>query len=626
MADKFLPVSREDLRKRGWGELDVIIITGDAYVDHPSFGAAVIGRVLEARGYRVGIIAQPDWRSIDAFRALGRPRMFFGITAGNTDSLVANYTANKRPRQRDEYAPGGTPGLRPDRAVIVYANRAREAFKDAVIVLGGLEASMRRLAHYDYWDNAVRRSILLDARADILVYGMGEAAIVEIAEQLSAGVAAGGLNHIRGTVVVRGAADFLQDCVQLPSFEEVKSDSGKFNEAFRITCSRQNPFTALPLTQPHADRTIIHFPPPLPISAEELDRIYELPYERAWHPAYSVQGGVPALETVRYSLVSHRGCCGECSFCSLSLHQGRIVQSRSGASLVNEARRMSRRDDFRGTITDIGGPTANLYASSCSRWNEKGPCEKKSCLTPSPCKNLKRNYKKSIELLRSISRLPGVKHAFIGSGLRYDLLSDEEAGAYLEEVSSRHISGQMKVAPEHVVDRVLALMNKPQAREYETFVRKMADINRKRDKKCYLANYFISAHPGATLGDALQLAQYLIRRNMHPEQVQDFIPLPMTLSGCMYYSGVHPLTGEKVYVARTFHERKMQRALIQYRNPGNKKFIEQALRQLQAGPEIRKMFARAAMNIKSGSSRCGRPGPGQPAPSAQVPALRRSAQ
>jgi len=435
MVKDFLPLSRDDMHRRGWSELDVIIISGDAYVDHPSFGAAVIGRILEARGFRVGIIAQPDWRSAEAFRALGRPRLFFGITAGNTDSLVANYTANKRPRQRDDYAPGGKPGQRPDRAVIVYANRVREAFKDAPIVLGGIEASMRRLAHYDYWDNAVRRSILLDARGDILVYGMGETPIVEIAEKLSAGVPAGGLNHIRGTVVVRGNADFLQDCAQLPSLEEVKSDTGKFNEAFRITYAQQNPFTALPLAQQHGDRTVIHFPPPRPMSAEELDSIYELPYERAWHPMYAVQGGVPALEAVRFSLVSHRGCCGECSFCSLSLHQGRIVQSRSGTSLVNEARRMSRRDDFRGTITDIGGPTANLWAATCSRWNEKGPCEKKSCLTPVPCKNLKCNYQKSIELLRSIGRLPGVKHAFIGSGLRYDLLNDEGAAEYLEEIS-----------------------------------------------------------------------------------------------------------------------------------------------------------------------------------------------
>jgi len=593
MVKGFLPVSRDDLRKREWSELDVIIITGDAYVDHPSFGAAVIGRVLEAHGFRVGIIAQPDWRSTDSFRTLGRPRLFFGITAGNTDSLVANYTANKRPRQRDDYAPGGTPGLRPDRAVIVYANRVREAFRDVPIVLGGLEAGMRRLAHYDYWDNAVRRSILLDARGDILVYGMGETPVVEIAEKLNRGTPIDELNHIRGTVVVRSSIDFLQDSVQIPSYEEVKNDSGRFNEAFRITSVRQNPLTAKPLVQRHGDRSIIHFPPPLPMRTEALDSIYELPYERAWHPMYAEQGGVPALETVRFSLVSHRGCCGECSFCSLSLHQGRIVQSRSRESLVREARLLSERDDFRGTITDIGGPTANLYAASCRQWQEKGACENKSCLTPAICKNLKRNYNKSIELLRSIRELPGINHAFIGSGLRYDLLTDEGATEYLEELCSRHISGQMKVAPEHSVDRVLALMNKPAGREYEKFVRKIESLNRGREKKCYLANYFISAHPGATLADALHLAQYLIQRGMHPEQVQDFIPLPMTLSGCMYHTGVHPFTGEKVYAAKTFKERKMQRALIQYRNPGNKAFIEQALRELRAGPEVRKMFARA---------------------------------
>ena len=401
----------------------------------PRFGAAVIGRVLEARGFRVGIIAQPDWRSPDAFRALGRPRLFFGITAGNTDSLVANYTANKRPRQRDDYAPGGTPGLRPDRAVIVYANRVREAFRDAPIVLGGLEAGMRRLAHYDYWDNAVRRSILLDARGDILVYGMGETPVVEIAEKLNQGMPVGELNHIRGTVVVRSSIDFLQDSVQIPSYEEVKNDTGKFNEAFRITyCPAESFLGAAAGARAMVTALSSISRRPCPWRQKRLTSIYELPYERAWHPMYAEQGGVPALETVRFSLVSHRGCCGECSFCSLSLHQGRIVQSRSRESLVREARLLSERDDFRGTITDIGGPTANLYAASCSRWQEKGACEKKSCLTPARCKNLKINYNKSIELLQSIRGLPGINHAFIGSGLRYDLLNDEGAAEYLEEL------------------------------------------------------------------------------------------------------------------------------------------------------------------------------------------------
>ncbi|MCX5902414.1 MAG: YgiQ family radical SAM protein, partial [Proteobacteria bacterium] len=487
----------------------------DAYVDHPSFGAAVIGRVLEHHGFRVGIIAQPDWRKTESFRILGRPRLFFGITSGNTDSMVANYTANKRPRKKDDYSPGGTTGLRPDRAVIVYANRVREAYKDVPIVLGGIEASMRRLAHYDYWDNAVRRSILVDARGDMLVYGMGETQVLEIARKLGAGARIESLDTIRGTVVIRKDSRFLPGSIAIPSYEEVKEKPDKFNEAVRAIYVQQNPFSAKPIVQRHGDRCVIHFPPPLPVSTEELDTIYELPYLRDSHPAYSSQGGVKALETVRFSLIAHRGCCGECSFCSLSLHQGRIVQSRSRESLVREARLLSERDDFRGTITDIGGPTANLYAASCRRWQEKGACENKSCLTPAICKNLKRNYNKSIELLRSIRELPGINHAFIGSGLRYDLLTDEGATEYLEELCSRHISGQMKVAPEHSVDRVLALMNKPPAREYEKFVKKMESLNRGREKKCYLVNYFISAHPGATLADALRLAQYFIQRGMH---------------------------------------------------------------------------------------------------------------
>ena len=588
--DEFLPVNKDDLRQRGWKELDVILITGDAYVDHPSFGTAVIGQVLEHHGFRVGIIAQPDWRKADSFRILGRPRLFFGITSGNTDSMVANYTANKRPRKKDDYSPAGLPGLRPDRAVIVYANRLREAFKDVPIVLGGIEASMRRLAHYDYWDNAVRRSILMDARGDILVYGMGETQVLEIARKLSAGARIESLDNIRGTVVIRKDASFLPDSFTIPSYEEVKESPDKFNEAFRTIYAQQNPCSSKPIVQPHGDRCVISFPPPLPLSTEELDTIYELPYQREWHPIYAAQGGVKALETVRFSLIAHRGCCGECSFCSLCLHQGKIVQSRSPDSLVREAEALSLRHDFKGTITDIGGPTANLYGASCSKWQKKGFCADKSCLAAEKCSSLTLGYKGSIDLYRQLRKIPGVKHVFIGSGFRYDLLIDETADQYLEEVCRFHISGQMKVAPEHTVDSVLKVMNKPPRKAYEEFVKKFNALNKRLPKKCFLVNYFISSHPGSGLDEALALAQYCIERNMHPEQIQDYIPLPMTLSGCMYHTGVHPFTGERVYVPRAFTERKMQRALAQHQNPGNRQLIEQALRKVRAAPSVRKIL------------------------------------
>jgi uncharacterized radical SAM protein YgiQ len=401
------------------------------------------------------------------------------------------------------------------------------------------------------------------------------------------------LDNIRGTVVIRKDASFLPDSFTIPSYEEVKESPDKFNEAFRVIYSQQNPFSAKPIVQPHGDRFVIHFPPPLPISTEALDTIYELSYQRDWHPAYAAQGGVKALETVRFSLIAHRGCCGECSFCSLCLHQGKIVQSRSSKALISEAEALSRRHDFKGTITDIGGPTANLYGATCRQWQKKGFCADKKCLAAEKCENLKLSYQNSIELYRRIRQLPKVKHAFIGSGFRYDLLMDEAADNYLEEVCKFHISGQMKVAPEHAVDSVLKLMNKPPRKAYEKFVIKFNALNKRLPQKCFLVNYFISSHPGSGLSEALGLAQYCIARNMHPEQIQDYIPLPMTLSGCMFHTGVHPFTGERVYVPRAFTERKTQRALAQHRNPGNKAFIEQALRVLRAGPEVRKIFARA---------------------------------
>ncbi|MEI8349643.1 MAG: YgiQ family radical SAM protein [Candidatus Omnitrophota bacterium] len=588
MRDNFLPISAQDIKKRGWKELDIILITGDAYVDHPSYGTAVISRVLEREGYKVGIISQPNWRSKDDFARLGRPRLFFGITSGNTDSMVANYTANKKLRHGDDYSPGGRAGLRPDRAILVYANRVREAFGDITIVLGGIEASLRRLAHYDYWDDCIRRSLLVDAKADILAYGMAETQVVEIARYLEGGRDIA-MASIRGTVTIGKEVEKLSDCVEIPSFEDIKADKEKFNQAFKMIYREMNPFAAKKVAQRHADRFVIQQPPALPLEAEQLDKIYELPYSRKCHPVYAAAGGLKGFETVKFSIISHRGCCGECSFCSLYFHQGRIVQSRSPASIVKEARILAEQSDFKGTISDIGGPTANLYRASCNVWGKRGFCENKNCLLPTKCKDLNLGYQQTTALYRMIRQIPKVKHLFVGSGFRYDLLADQSAENYLEELCRFHISGQMKVAPEHAVDSVLKVMNKSDSGSYERFAAAFGKMNAKVKKELYLVRYFIVAHPGARLEDALKLGLYLIRRHIYPEQIQDFIPLPMTLAGCMYYTGKDPFTGQLVYTAKTFRERQMQRALIQYKNPSNKKLIRQALRELKA-EHLRKLF------------------------------------
>jgi uncharacterized radical SAM protein YgiQ len=576
MAD-FLPMTQKEVVQRGWDNLDIILITGDTYVDHPSYGAAVIGRVLEKAGYKVGIIAQPDWRSTEDFMQLGRPRLFFGITAGNLDSMVAHYTANKKPRKQDEYSPGGKPGLRPDRATIVYANRVREAFGSVCIVIGGIESSLRRLAHYDWWDNAVRRSILLDARADILVYGMGESQIIEIARRMDKGV---DLTGIRGTVIVRKDVDLFENIEKIPSYEIVKNDGDKFNKAFAAIYRNQDPVRGKTVIQPHGDRFVIQFPPAAPLSGHELDVIYDLPFEKNPHPTYETNGGIPGFETVKFSIIAHRGCCGECSFCSLSMHQGRMIQSRSRASILKEAKALTERKDFKGTISDIGGPTANLYASQCSQWENEGTCKNKHCLIPKKCQNLELGYDQSIKLYEDLLKLPKVKHVFLESGIRHDLLIDDKTSKYLEHICKYHVSGRMKVAPEHNVRHVLQAMNKPDFKVYETFVGRFRNINQRIGKNQYLVNYFISAHPGCTLEDTLELALYLAQRKMHPEQIQDFIPLPMTVSGCMYYTEKHPFTGKKIYVAKTFHERTMHRALIQYWNPSNREYVREALKSL----------------------------------------------
>jgi uncharacterized radical SAM protein YgiQ len=592
---KFLPLSKQDLADRGWDACDIILVTGDAYVDHPSYGAAMTGRVLEDAGYKVGIIAQPDWKASGDFLALGRPRLFFGITAGNLDSMVSNYTASRKPRRTDDYSPGGRPGLRPNRATIVYANKVKELFPGVPVVLGGVEASLRRFAHFDYWAEDVRRSILADAKADILVYGMGESQVLEIARRLTPSLTPGVdsrcrlpvsnrvFEGIRGTAILRNSSEGFEGAVPLPSFEEVSADKDKFNEAFKLAYLEGDPVRGRPVIQKHGARFVIQEPPALPLTTAELDHYYSLPFTREWHPVYekaggppvktgrgspASQGGVPGFETVRFSITGHRGCAGECNFCSLSAHQGRIIQSRSKESILNEVRILAARKEFKGTITDIGGPTANLYGATCEQWENSGACKTKQCMMPAKCKNLKLGYEKSLELWKEALAVPKVKHLFIQSGLRYDLLVEKESDAYLEALCRSHVSGRLKVAPEHASNAALKRMNKPPIQVYERFAGRFKAMNRKAGKEQYLVNYFISAHPGCADGDARELAAYLSAKRMRPEQVQDFMPLPMTLSTCMYYTGKHPLTGERVVTAKTHKERQMQRELIQ---PQNKK-------------------------------------------------------
>jgi uncharacterized radical SAM protein YgiQ len=582
----------DEMKRLGWHELDVLLVTGDAYVDHPSYGAAVIGRLLESRGYKVGIVAQPDWSKLDDFTRLGRPRLCVCVTAGNVDSMVANYTANKRKRREDDYAPGGVSGKRPDRASIVYANRVRAAFKgdksrwgnaplrDIPVILGGVEASMRRLAHYDYWDNAVRRSLLLDAKADLLIYGMGERPIVEVIDRLNQGEAIGAIRDVRGTVVRIKKDAIPAGAVVLPSFEEASASIENFNKAFLLTHKEMNPARGRPVAQMHADQCVLQLPPALPLTTKELDASYELPYQRAWHPSYTAAGGVKGFEMVRWSITALRGCPGECSFCGISMHQGRAVQSRSPESILKEARLIARHPDFKGTISDVGGPTANLYAAHCSNWDKADPCPGKQCLMPQKCRSLELGCGKALSLYDSIRRIPGVKHVFIGSGLRYDLLLEPEAERYFKGLCEHYVSGQMKVAPEHTDNKVLKLMNKPPHERYEEFVRKFEEINSGMKDRKYLVNYFISSHPGAGLDEALACAMTLLSHGMRPEQVQDFLPLPMTVAGAMHHTGIHPLTGERVYVPKDDRERAMQRALVQSQNESNAPLIGKALKVL----------------------------------------------
>jgi len=573
----FLPQSREDMEKRGWDQLDFLYISGDAYVDHPSFGHAIIMRVLESHGYKVGIIAQPDWRSTKDFKKLGRPRLGVLVSAGNIDSMVNHYTAAKKRRSDDLYSPGGKAGFRPDRATIVYCNRVREAFGNIPILVGGVEASLRRFAHYDYWDDKVRRSILIDSRADILMYGMGERQIVELADCLASGMDVKDITYVKGTCYLSDTNDIF-DSIEIPSHEDCVKDKKAYAEATRLQHLEQNPYTGKTVVQRHWDKYLVQNPPQEPLSREELDEVYALPFMKNYHPMYEAVGGIPAITEVKFSLASSRGCFGSCNFCALAFHQGRIVTSRSQESIIKEATEMTKMPDFKGYIHDVGGPTANFRFPACKKQLKVGACKDRQCLYPTPCKNMEISHKEYGELLEKLRNIKGVKKVFIRSGIRFDYLINDKNDKFFYDLCRHHVSGQLKVAPEHVSDNVLRYMGKPSADVYKRFSDKYKKINEQLGKKQYLVPYLMSSHPGSTLKDAIQLAVYLKENGINPQQVQDFYPTPGTISTCMFYTGIDPMTGKSVYVPKTPKEKAMQRALLQFRKPENRKLIEEALR------------------------------------------------
>ena len=574
--DTFLVTERADMEARGWAELDFVLISGDAYVDHPSFAPAVIGRYLESKGYRVGIIAQPDWNDVNAFKKLGKPRLASLVTAGNLDSMLNKFTAAKKIRREDDYSPGGEAGHRPDRATLVYSNRMKEAFRDVPLIIGGIEASLRRFGHYDYWSDTVRRSILVDSKADVLIYGMGELQIIELAEALDQNRFEESLPNIRGICYMSKDIPSI-DCFECPSFEEIKVDKMAFADAFRIQYDEQDPFYGRPIVQKHGDRYVVQNVPALPLTQEQMDAAYDLPYTRKWHPSYDDKGGVPALSEVQFSLVSQRGCFGSCSFCAITNHQGRIIQNRSHQSLIDEAKLMISMDDFKGYIHDVGGPTANFRHLACDKQAVFGACKGRTCAAPEPCENLNTNHDDYIALLRKLRKLKGVKKVFVRSGLRYDYVLADNNKAFVKELCQYHVSGQLKVAPEHVSKRVTTMMGKAGKEEFLTFKKWFEEANRELGKKQYLVPYFMSSHPGCTLEDAIELAEFLRDQHMYPEQVQDFIPTPGSLSTCMYYTGINPLDGKPVYVAKKGRDKAKQRALMQYKNIENYDLVKEAL-------------------------------------------------
>ncbi|CAH0437586.1 Conserved hypothetical protein [Clostridium neonatale] len=566
------------MKERGWDECDFVIVTGDSYIDHHSFGTAIISRVLEAHGYKVGIIPQPDWNNIYDFQRLGRPKYAFLVNAGNMDSMVNHYTVAKKLREKDMYSPGGKMGLRPDRATIVYCNKIREAYKDIDIVIGGVEASLRRFAHYDYWENKVRKSMLVDSTADLLIYGMGEKPIVEVAESLKNGVRAKDITYVRGTCYLTESLDDIHEgYIEVPSYKEVVSDKIKYAKASKIEYEEQDSVRGKIIVQKHGNKYMVQNIPQPPLNREELDAVYDLPYMKTYHPSYESKGGVPAIEEVQFSTVSSRGCFGDCKFCAITLHQGRVVQSRSKESILKEVEQITKLKDFKGYIHDVGGPTANFRQPACSKQLAFGACKGKECLSPSVCKNMDVDHSEYLDLLRSIRKVPGVKKAFVRSGLRYDYIMADKDDTFFKELVEHHVSGQLKVAPEHVSAEVLKYMGKPSGDTYDKFVAKFEKITKKLGKKQYIVPYLMSSHPGSTLECAIELAEYLRDINYHPEQVQDFYPTPGTPSTTIYYTGIDPITMKEVYVPKTKHEKSMQRALLQYRNPKYYNLVYEAL-------------------------------------------------
>ena len=567
MTNFFLPVSKSDMKKRGWTQCDFIYICGDAYVDHPSFGHAIITRLLEAFGYKVGIIAQPDWKNKESITILGEPRLAFLVSAGNMDSMVNHYTVNKKRRHQDAFSPGGVMGKRPDYATIVYCNLIRQVYKKTPVIIGGIEASLRRMAHYDYWSDKVKRSILIDSGADIISYGMGEHSIIEIADALNAGIDIHDITFIKGTVYKTKTLDNLENYIELPSYDDIVNSKEMYAKSFYTQYKNTDPFTARILVEKVKEKMyVVQNPPAMPLTEVEMDDIYSLPYMRNYHPMYEKDGGIPALSEIKFSITSNRGCFGGCSFCALTFHQGRIIQVRSHKSIIDEAVQMTKDADFKGYIHDVGGPTANFRHTSCDKQLTKGVCMNRQCLFPKPCPNLKVDHSDYIKLLRELRALPGVKKVFIRSGIRFDYCMCDSDDTFINELCKYHISGQLRVAPEHISDNV-----------YEGFLKRYQRINKKTGKEQFVVPYLMSSHPGSTMKEAIELAEYIRDLGYMPEQVQDFYPTPSTLSTCMYYTGLDPATMDKVYTPVSHHEKAMQRALIQYRNPENYELVKEAL-------------------------------------------------
>ena len=578
MKNKFLPICKKDMDERGIQQLDFVYVIGDAYVDHPSFGHAIISRVLEAHGYTVGIISQPDWKDDNSISILGEPRLGFLVAAGNMDSMVNHYTVSKKRRSTDAYTPGGVMGKRPDYATITYCNLIRRNYKKTPIIIGGIEASLRRLAHYDYWSDSLKRSILLDSGADLLLYGMGERSIVEVADALNSGLLVRDITFIDGTVYKTRKKEDIYDAIFLPDYSELKADKKNYAKSFYVQYQNTDPFSGKRLAESYDYKTfVVQNPPSKPLTIEEMDDVYALPYMRTYHPSYEKAGGVPAISEVKFSLVSNRGCFGGCSFCALTFHQGRIIQVRSHESIIEEAKMLTKEPDFKGYIHDVGGPTANFRAPACKKQVKHGACPNKQCLFPKPCDNLIADHRDYRALLKQLRALPGVKKVFIRSGIRFDYLLADKDQSFLKELCEYHVSGQLKVAPEHISDAVLKYMGKPENSVYRRFVQSYQKMNEKIGRKQFLVPYLMSSHPGSTLKEAVELAEFLRDFGYMPEQVQDFYPTPSTLSTCMYYTGVDPRTMEPVYTAVNPHEKAMQRALIQYRNPKNYELVSEAL-------------------------------------------------